>query len=75
MAEGEVTSSTVEKYDFVIFGATGFTGKYVVEEVARIADEEPGLTWAIAGRSMEKLQAVLEAASKHTGKCTKPTAS
>lgn len=56
-----------QKYDIVIFGASGFTGKFVVEEVARISDEEGGLTWAIAGRSMEKLQTVLANASKATG--------
>ncbi|ESO84484.1 hypothetical protein LOTGIDRAFT_222130 [Lottia gigantea] len=60
------TDSTV-RYDFVIFGATGFTGQFVVEEVARIAEEE-NLTWAIAGRKMDKLQKVLSDASKKTGK-------
>ncbi|XP_074660524.1 saccharopine dehydrogenase-like oxidoreductase [Tubulanus polymorphus] len=55
-------------YDIVIFGATGFTGQYVVEEVARIADEESGLTWAIAGRNREKMNKVLVEASKLTGK-------
>lgn len=57
-----------QKYDIVVFGASGFTGKFVVEEVARISDEEGGLTWAISGRSMEKLQTVLANASKATGK-------
>ncbi|XP_021378454.1 saccharopine dehydrogenase-like oxidoreductase isoform X1 [Mizuhopecten yessoensis] len=57
-----------DRYDIVIFGASGFTGQFVVEEVARIADEERGLTWAIAGRAMGKMQKVLEQASKKTGK-------
>ncbi|XP_063429910.1 saccharopine dehydrogenase-like oxidoreductase isoform X2 [Mytilus trossulus] len=57
-----------QKYDFVVFGASGFTGQFVVEEIARIADEEAGLTWAVAGRSMERLQKILEKASKATGK-------
>lgn len=56
-----------QKYDFVVFGASGFTGQFVVEEIARIADEEAGLTWAVAGRSMERLQKILEKASKATG--------
>lgn len=59
---------SAERYDIVIFGATGFTGQFVVEEVARVADEEKGLTWAVAGRSMEKLQKILENASKRTSK-------
>lgn len=58
-----------ERYDLVIFGATGFTGQFVVEEMVRVQEEEGGsLTMAVAGRNMEKLQKVLEQASKHTGK-------
>lgn len=56
-----------QKYDIVVFGASGFTGQFVAEEVARIADEEAGLTWAVAGRTMEKLQNVLANASKSVG--------
>ncbi|KAH9519579.1 hypothetical protein Btru_003066 [Bulinus truncatus] len=54
-------------FDIVVFGATGFTGQYTVDEVARVAEEEK-LTWAIAGRSMEKLQKVLSESSKRIGK-------
>ena len=59
---------SVERYDFVIFGASGFTGQFVVDEVARVIDEEGGLTMAVAGRSMDKLQKVLQQSSKRTGK-------
>ncbi len=45
------------KYDLVLFGATGFTGKLTAAYLARRAAEE-GLSWAIAGRSKEKLEAV-----------------
>ena len=62
--ESEVSST---KYDIVVFGASGFTGQYVVEEIAKTIDEESGLTWAIAGRSMKKLQDVLANAGKKTG--------
>ena len=55
------------KYDIVVFGATGFTGQFVVQEIARTIDEESGLSWAIAGRNMAKLQEVLREASKQTG--------
>ena len=41
-------------YDFVIFGATGFTGQYVVKEVQRIASSE-NIKWAVAGRNRQKL--------------------
>ncbi|RUS90010.1 hypothetical protein EGW08_002197, partial [Elysia chlorotica] len=56
-----------KKYDLVVYGATGFTGQYTVDEVARVAEGE-NLTWAIAGRNMAKLQKVLGEASLRTGK-------
>jgi short subunit dehydrogenase-like uncharacterized protein len=65
---GAVQNVVPKKYRIVVFGATGFTGQYVVEEVARTVDNEKDLTWAIAGRNMVKLQSVLEKASKITGK-------
>lgn len=54
-------------YDLVVFGATGFTGQFVVDEVAKVAEEEGGLSWAVAGRNMEKLQTVLVQSSERTG--------
>lgn len=52
----------------VVFGATGFTGRTAVQEVARVAKKYGPLTWAVAGRSEKKLQDVLAEASKKTGK-------
>jgi len=57
-----------KQYDVVVFGATGFTGARVVEEVARTVDEEKGLKWAVAGRNMAKVQTVLGQARRATGK-------
>lgn len=49
------------RYDLVVFGATGFTGQYVVEEVGRVAAKRDGdFTWAVAGRNGEKLKDLLE---------------
>lgn len=45
-------------YDIVVFGATGYTGKYVVEELAKISAKH-NLKWAVAGRSVSKLKACL----------------
>lgn len=61
-----------QRYDLVVFGATGYTGQFVVEEVARVAQQEKSqgkvpLSWAIAGRSTNKLQDVLTTAKKETG--------
>ncbi|KAG9291945.1 hypothetical protein G9A89_004883 [Geosiphon pyriformis] len=50
--------------DVVIFGATGFTGKLVVEEFCRAAhlqfddNARPKFTWAIAGRLESKLNEI-----------------
>lgn len=57
-----------ERFDIVVLGATGFTGQFVVDEVARVVDEEGGsMKFAVAGRSMEKLQKVLQESSVRTG--------
>lgn len=56
-----------KKFNIMVFGASGFTGQFVVEEIARTMDTEAKFTWAVAGRDMTKLQAVLSTASKVTG--------
>ncbi|XP_053769412.1 saccharopine dehydrogenase-like oxidoreductase [Desmodus rotundus] len=60
-------------FHLVVFGASGFTGQFVTEEVAREQADVPGgsrLPWAVAGRSREKLQQVLERAALKLGKPT-----
>jgi len=52
------------KYDILVFGATGFTGKNVVEQMSKVAKEEQ-LQWAVAGRNMMKIQEILAEVSKH----------
>nr|CAG8506136.1 14902_t:CDS:2 [Entrophospora candida] len=44
--------------DIVVFGATGFTGRFVVEEICRTASDMNKLRWGIAGRSEQRLQEV-----------------
>ncbi|NWR35384.1 SCPDL oxidoreductase, partial [Tachuris rubrigastra] len=77
MAAGSGTKAAERLYDMVVFGASGFTGQFVVEEVARAAaaaGEGPlcrgPLRWAVAGRSREKLRAVVEKAAERLGKAT-----
>lgn len=69
MARVETTSN--RPYHLVIFGASGFTGQFVVEEVARTVSEGPKgtLKWAIAGRSKQKLEKVLEQAAGVLSMC------
>lgn len=46
------------KYDVVVFGATGFTGQLVAEYLLYQYGIGGELSWAIAGRSLEKLQLI-----------------
>ncbi|XP_017100340.2 saccharopine dehydrogenase-like oxidoreductase [Drosophila bipectinata] len=46
-----------ERLDVIIFGASGFTGKYTVLEAVTVLG---GLRWGIAGRNPEKLRATLK---------------
>jgi len=52
--------SNLNKYDFVIYGATGFTGKLVVEYAIKQYNNNNEVSWAIAGRNNEKLEHVQE---------------
>lgn len=63
--------ATERPFQLVVFGASGFTGQYVVQEVARVAAEDEmrgSLRWAVAGRSREKLQEAVEKAATKLGK-------
>ena len=44
------------RYDIIVFGATGFTGALTAEYLARNAPA--GMSWALAGRNMDKLSGV-----------------
>ena len=48
----------LNQYDFVIYGATGFTGKLVVEYAINQYGNNNDIFWAIAGRNSEKLEKV-----------------
>ena len=51
-------------YDFVVYGASGFTGKLVVEYALNQYSNED-ISWAIAGRNLEKLQNLKEKLQYH----------
>jgi saccharopine dehydrogenase (NAD+, L-glutamate forming) len=44
------------RFDLVLFGATGFTGRLTADYLARHAPA--GCRWALAGRNQAKLEAV-----------------
>jgi len=49
-----IPSRNPRPYDLVLFGATGFTGRLVAEYLAQSRPQ--GLSWALAGRSSQKLE-------------------
>ena len=55
--------NNIKEYDFVVYGATGFTGKLVVEYLVNKYSNNSQIKWALAGRNLEKLESV--AASKN----------
>ncbi|KAF9429422.1 hypothetical protein BGZ76_001320 [Entomortierella beljakovae] len=57
-------------YDITIFGATGYTGKFIVAEILRTAPQtfqQQTLRVAIAGRSREKLERLVHSFIKTHG--------
>jgi len=50
--------SKSSEFDFVVYGATGFTGKLVVEYLQAKYSDNNEINWAMAGRSLEKLNQV-----------------
>ncbi|KAL6477241.1 hypothetical protein MHYP_G00130760 [Metynnis hypsauchen] len=62
-------SGSQRRYHFIIFGASGFTGRFVLEEAARCAGEaREELRWAAAGRSRARLETALCQAAEALGK-------
>lgn len=46
------------EFDIIVYGATGFTGRLVAEHLAARYGVGGEVKWAMAGRSLDKLQAV-----------------
>lgn len=52
----ETMSQSKRQYDIVLLGATGYTGKLVSEYISKALPTN--LSWAIAGRSQQKLDGI-----------------
>lgn len=52
------SSNPPRQYDIVHLGPTGYTGHYTVLRICEVLPSD--MTWAIAGRSQKKLEAVVE---------------
>src|SRR3954467_10223710 len=53
--------TSANKFDIVVYGASGFTGQLVAEYLALRYAKDSDLKWAMAGRSLEKLASVRNA--------------
>ena len=51
-------ASTEREYEIVLFGASGYTGKYTAEFIAKVLPTN--LKWAVAGRTASKLNKVID---------------
>jgi short subunit dehydrogenase-like uncharacterized protein len=49
---------SAKKFDIVVYGATGFTGRLVVEYLVKQYASDSSFSWAMAGRSAQKLAQV-----------------
>jgi short subunit dehydrogenase-like uncharacterized protein len=64
------SDKTSREFDLVVFGASGFTGRLVVEYLRERYATGGELRWAVAGRNPEKLDAVLEGLGIAAGEIT-----
>ena len=53
-----LSKTTMSRYDLVIYGASGFTGQYVIEFLHKAAVEH-NLSWAVAGEILGSSSIVL----------------
>ena len=60
----------MSRLDIVIFGATGYTGKFVVRELANAFHTEK-FSWGVAGRSASKLNEVLKSIANENSEYTR----
>lgn len=49
----------MSRVDILVYGASGFTGQYVVRDLMNLTKVDPSLTWKVGGRSFEKVKAVV----------------
>ena len=57
------------RFDIIVWGASGFTGRLVVEYLAQRCGPDASLQWAVAGRDRDKLENVL---SRYVDAAAKP---
>lgn len=59
LSNEHIEKKSKRKYDIIVVGASGFTGKFIVMEMGYFS-KKYDLIWAVAGRNTNKLQNVLD---------------
>ena len=59
MIMNQTYSNNYRNFDIIVHGASGFTGKLVVEYLWKKYGENSDLKWGISGRNHAKLKSVL----------------
>ena len=62
------------RFDLVVFGASGFTGRLVTEYLNRTCGVGGELVWALAGRDLDKLAEVRRSIGADAPKVRMPIA-
>lgn len=62
-----ITPRSERKYDIVVLGATGFTGKLAARHLAKTYGVNKTVQWAIAGRTQTKLETVKQELANELG--------
>jgi short subunit dehydrogenase-like uncharacterized protein len=65
VAQKDAPSAEEREFDVILYGASGFTGKFAVEHIAKTylqkgKPADPILRWAVAGRSQSALEKVVK---------------
>ncbi|KAG2177227.1 hypothetical protein INT43_007884 [Umbelopsis isabellina] len=67
--------SSADRVDITVFGGTGFTGKFIVQELferQKKGQLPKSFTWAVAGRSHERLDEIVQTMAKKYPKTSLP---
>jgi hypothetical protein len=67
VSKGDIVPRPQRKYDVVLLGATGFTGRLGARHLAKTYGVNKQVKWAIAGRSEKKLEQVKQSLAKELG--------
>lgn len=60
---------TGPEYEIVVYGATGYVGQLICRHLVELQGQDPALSWAMAGRNIEKLRALAQEIGTSSENC------